>query len=114
MKNQREIYRALLDGKTVEHKVYGKIYMVDGVQYDAKNNNTAAFGFEKPNQWHIYTEPTEYEVALYDVWDGIIWIRSTQYYENDEEAKADFICTLNKHDIVVKRTNITQIVKTDD
>ena len=111
MKNQQEIYQALMDGKTVQHKVYGKIYMVDGVQYDAKNNNTAAFGFEKPNQWHIYTEPTEYEVALYDVWTGSAWYRTTDYYKEDEDVALD--CSYNKN-IVVKRTNITQIIKTNN
>ncbi len=113
MKNQAEIYQALLDGKTVQQHNGMKIHLFNGNLYHSTGGQVS-LTFDTPDIWHIYTEPTEYEVALYDVWNGIIWIRSTQYYENDEEAKADFICTLNKHDIVVKRTNITQIVKTDD
>ena len=114
MKNQAEIYQALLDGKTVEHRAFGNLYIKNGTLYD-EHDIKQNFGFSNPENWHIYTEPTEYEVALYDVWTGSAWFRTSQYYKDDKAASREVACAIDKdRETVVKRTNITQIVKTDD
>ena len=113
MKNQAEIYQALLDGKIVQQRNGMKIHLFNGNLYNTTGGRVS-LTFDTSDIWHIYTEPTEYEVALYDVWNGSIWFRTEIYYKNDKSAIQSNSYSSQKYIPVVKRTNITQIVKTDD
>lgn len=59
MKNQAEIYQALLDGKKLYNIVISDdyIYLPNGVLRDKKGNKLNGDIFNFPQMWEIYKEP---------------------------------------------------------
>ena len=66
MKNQREIYEALLAGHKLQIKgdLFGNfVYMVDGNVIN-QYGDLSIYAFTRPEDWEIVKEPEVYEVEV--------------------------------------------------
>ena len=73
MKNQEEIYKALLAGEILINRGRDRIILKDGAIYPL-DNQYANYAFSEPEKWQIYKEPKWYETkeavgSLCEFWD---------------------------------------------
>lgn len=61
MKNQREIYEALLAGETLILDNLYKVILKDGELYNPDAFEVINYQFDRPKDWSIYKEPKWYE-----------------------------------------------------
>lgn len=74
MKNQREIYKAILDGKTVRNVKGGQ-----KVKMDKFGKLSASFAFAFPNDWEIYEKPVLYYRWKKKTGEGCVEVTSNWY-----------------------------------
>lgn len=95
MKNQKEIYEALLRGKELIHNKYGdRVKLIDGLLYALNQNNEwvkSTYGFLDNEDWSICEPPKEPMVIWVNVYNNEKGKKFSPPY-NDEEGAKDNIC----------------------
>lgn len=73
MKNQRECYKALLDGKVLTRNGNGPVHLVDGIIHGYNIETPVTFvNFEQPEEWSIYEPPKNKKTVELEAWfDGV-------------------------------------------
>ena len=85
-KNKREIYQALLDGKSVTNGLVVIRLNEDGNLID-QDGDCVAYGFFDPSEWSIHTPPKKTRQVFEWIVECSYGRRISSYLYTEEEAK---------------------------